>query len=191
MNLGGGRTSMDEGAVGQAATHMPQPVHSRGSMNGRPSSSTSSASPGYGHAFTQRSQTPPSHSMQRSRSTSAVPMTASLIGITRSAPVGHAGMQGASSQATHGRNVFTSRKGVPADTPAPPSSVRIAPTGQAFTQSPQRVHATRNSSSVRAPGGRWTLGVKRSAVRSMASSAPAAAACFTRLNPMRSRPRFE
>lgn len=145
-----------------------------------------------GHAFTQRSQVPPPvHGRHMFRSIVAVPITASRMSMTRSAPDGHDGMHGASSQTTHGLRALTSRKGVPAATPAFPSSSWIASTGHAFTHSPQRVHATRNDASTRAPGGRCTCGVSRSATRSIAASAACAPAWRRRSSPRDSTSRFD
>ena len=80
-------------------------------------------------------------------------LTASGSG-TLKAPVGQAAAQGKPSHSEQGRSPVSIR-GVPASSPVFSANTKMAPLGQASTQSPPPLHFLRKAASAIAPGGRW------------------------------------
>lgn len=142
------------GAVTQALMHCPQPVQAS-PMTGWPSASMRNASSPTGQTRAQTPHSTPRNVMHRdvSIATSAMWTSRQPQAGKSNAGVGQDLAQAIDSHITQAC-VATSSTGVPAAKPCEGGSIVIACTGQAVTQSPQRVQAPTNAASGKAPGGR-------------------------------------
>ncbi len=142
------------GAVTQALMHWPQPVQAS-PITGWPSASMRNASSPTGQTRAQTPHSTPRYVMHRVESTATSAMWTSRQPQAgkSNAGVGQAAAQAIDSHMTQAW-LATSSTGVPPARPCDAGSRVMAWTGQAVTQSPQRVQAPTNAGSGNAPGGR-------------------------------------